>query len=445
MNKFDQIDLLSYEEVMEKVHLPLLKKQLCQVACRSAFYQEKLAKAGLDPAKSTYIEHLQNWPFTTKSEILAEQAAYPPYGRVAHMPDNPVVRVHMTSGTSGVPLYIALSASDVADNIISGRRAFLCAGLNTEDTIVHCLNYCMWSGGLTDHLSLEATGATVVPFGVGHTKRLIETIRHLNITCISCTPSYMSKIELVLKDDFGLHPRDLGLRKGFFGGEGGLQNAAVRQAVEDTWGIKAIDANYGMADVLSIFGSECETRTGLHFHGRGMLHVELINPETNEEIPLEAGHEGELVLTNLTRQAQPLVRFRSGDIIRVLSNGTCDCGRSSFRFLVVGRSDHMIVVQGINVYATAIKDLLMRHRDRFEGEFEIVLETPPPISMPLLRVEQSGQASPRDQTIHAKFLVGLCREFLQFTPRVELLPCGTLARTDGKTRYIRKTYLSEGA
>ncbi len=440
MNDIDPIDRLTRKEVIEKVHLPLLKNQLLKIASSSPFYKEKLIEAGIDPIKSKYTENLLNWPLTSKSEILSEQKMHSPYGRLAVGADKKIVRIHMTSGTSGTPLYIALSASDVTDNIVSGRRAFKCAGLTTDDKVVHCLNYCMWSGGLTDHLSLEATGAMVIPFGVGHTKRLIETIRHLKLTSISCTPSYLSKIEIVLKEEFGLYPRDLGLRKGFFGGEGGLQCVTVRQKIEENWGITAIDANYGMADVLSIFGSECETRSGMHFHGRGLLHAELINPETCEQIPIETGCEGELVLTNLTRQVQPLVRFRSGDIIRIINTEPCKCSRSSFRFLVVGRSDHMIIVKGINVYATAIKGLLLQHPDRFCGEFEILLETPPPISLPLLRVELAMQTSPINNTDHAQFLIDNCREQLHFTPKIELLPFGTLPRTDGKSQYIKKNY-----
>lgn len=439
MDTVDEIDNLSRSELDGRIVAPLLRTQLARVACNSAFYREKLARAGVNPDDTAKVSSLENWPFTVKSEVLAEQAAHPPYGRLSPEFADRIVRVHMTSGTSGTPLYIALTASDVADNVVSGRRAFVCAGLSRRDTVVHCLNYCMWAGGLTDHLSLEATGATVIPFGTGHTKRLIETILNLKINCISSTPSYLSKIEQVLKEEFGKKPKELGLNKGLFGGEGGLQDPVVRKTIEDSWGIKAIDANYGMADVLSIFGAECDARAGLHFHGRGLLYAELINPDSGANIPLEAGREGELVLTNLTRQGQPVVRFRSGDVIRIVGDEPCRCGRASFRFLIVGRSDHMIVVRGVNVYATAIKSLLLAHREIFNGEFEMVLDTPPPINMPLLRVEVRDGASVSGLSPD-RYLVDICRERLQFTPRVELLPAGTLPRTDGKTKYVRKTY-----
>jgi len=431
---------MSDDEVEEKLHRPRLARQLMYVATNSGFYREKLIQAGVDPLGSAAdIDQFQNWPFTTKAEILDEQIRYPPFGRLTACRQD-IIRVHMTSGTTGRPFYIALTAADVAANIESGRRAFLCAGMAPGDLVVHCLNYCLWAGGLTDHLSLEATQASVIPFGVGHTKRLIELIRELRPNAISCTPSYMSRLEVVLQDEFHMSPRDLGLKKGFFGGEGGLQDPDVRKALEQTWGMRAIDANYGMADVLSIFGSECEYRLGLHFHGRGLLYVELIDPDSGKVLPLQEGQEGELVLSNLVREAQPLIRFRTGDVVKIMGTGKCQCGRNSFRFVVVGRSDQMIVVQGVNVYATAVKGILARNRERFSGVFEIVLENPPPIRTPLIRVERSENRSTRDDDENAKYLVDVCRERLQFTPRIELVPYGCLPRTDGKTRYIRRTY-----
>ncbi|MEI6647014.1 MAG: AMP-binding protein [bacterium] len=439
MRFIDPVDLLSHEEVEETINCPLLEKQLTRVVATSEFYREKIERSGLSLQEASRRDRFHEWPFTTKSEILEEQVLHPPYGRLAMSRDN-VVRVHMTSGTTGRPLYIAFTAFDVAANLTSGRRAFLCAGLRPEDSVVHCLNYCLWAGGLTDHMSLEGTGAAVIPFGVGHTMRLIEMIRELQPTSISCTPSYMARLEVVLKDEFGLMPRDLGLKKGFFGGEGGLQDPAVRALLEHTWGIQAIDANYGMADVLSIFGAECEHRTGLHFHGRGLLHVELIDPDSGAVLPFRSGQEGEMVLTNLIREAQPLVRYRSGDIVRIAANDRCPCGRSSFRFVVIGRADQMVVVQGINVYASAVKGLLARHHGRFGGAFEIVLESPPPIRSPLIRAERSESSSLCDDPANAVFLVNACRNELQFTPRVELVQHGGLSRTEGKTRYIRRAY-----
>jgi phenylacetate-CoA ligase len=441
----EDIERMSNDEVTATVDMPLLGRQLRYVLNSSPPSQERIRSSGMAPEDAVHAENLQYWPLVSKTDALAEQAAHPPYGRLATRNGiRDVLRIHVTSGTSGTPLYIALTRRDVADNVTSGRRAFLCAGLSPSDTVVHCLNYCLWAGGITDHLSLEATGATVIPFGVGNTKRLLETIQALRPNAISCTPSYMARLEVVLKDELGLSPRDLRLSKGFFGGEGGLQNAEVRAAIEETWGIQAIDANYGMADVMSIFGSECEMKQGLHFHGRGLLHVALLRPGSTETVPVQAGAEGELVLTNLRRQAQPLVRYRTGDVVRITGCEPCLCGRASFRFVVVCRADDMIVVRGINVYASAVKALLARYRDILGGAFEIVLGQRPLIDPPLLRVELL-QSHPAGASGHLAGILGrACHDELQFTPRVELVPFGTLPRTEGKARWIRRTDKQRG-
>jgi phenylacetate-CoA ligase len=297
----------------------------------------------------------------------------------------------------------------------------------------------MWAGGVTDHMSLEATGATVIPFGVGNTKQLIETIQRLKPSSISCTPSYMSRLEVVLKEEFDLQPPDLGLKKGFFGGEGGLQDQNVRNRIENIWNIKAIDANYGMAEVLSILGSECSYHTGLHFHGQGLVHLEIIDPNTGQMLPVKKGTTGELVLTTLTREGQPLIRYRTKDIITILDTEPCKCGRGSLRFRVEERKDDMIIVRGVNVYPTAIKSLLSEYTDFFSGEFKIILSSPPPIERPLLQVELTKNSRP-DEKMLRDFLIKKCHEKLNFTPVVNFIPWGKFPRTEGKSEYVCRNY-----
>ena len=330
----DDVELLSQSEVHERIDPPLLKGQLNHVLRNSGFYREKWSKAGFDPdTLNPGKEILSQLPFTDKSEVLLEQEKHPPYGRLSMRDSFLLRRIHSTSGTTGKTFNIVLTENDIAATVEAGRRAFLCAGLTPDDTVIHCLNYRLWSGGITDHINLEATGAAVIPFGVGKTKLLLETIQSLKPTAISCTPSYMSRLEMVLKEEFNQDPRSLGLKKAFFGGEVGLQNPDVRKKIEDTWGLKAIDANYGLSDVLSIFGSECPARQGIHFHAQGILHVELIDPNSGKLLPFCSEQVGELVLSNIRREAQPLIRYRTNDLVRIVSNDACSCGRKSFRFL----------------------------------------------------------------------------------------------------------------
>ena len=154
----------------------------------------------------------------------------------------------------------------------------------------------------------------------------------------------------------------------------------VRTQMEETWGMRAMDANFGMADVLSILGAECEYRQGLHFLAQGAVFVELIDPETGKPFPLAEGAEGELVYTHLRKEAQPLVRYRARDVVRILGTRPCACGRSSFRFRVLGRSDDMLHVRGVNVFPTAVAHTLAHFSRQLSGEFQLVVDHPPHIS-----------------------------------------------------------------
>lgn len=413
-----------------------LALRLAYVMQYSAFYQKKLAGAGRIANRAA----LAALPFTEKDELRASQEAHPPFGDYLAVPPERVVRVHKTSGTTGRPLYIAMTARDIATTHECGARAYFAAGLRPGDRVVHCLNYQLWAGGVTDHLSLERVGATVVPFGVGNTAGLLRTIRELQINAISATPSYLVHLADIVRSELGIEPCELGLRKAFLGGEPGLQNPHFREKIERTWNLRAMDANYGLADVLSIFGAECEMREGLHFHGQGALLVELIDPTSGQVLPFEAGATGELVYTHLAREAQPLVRYRSHDAVEIVSTAPCACGRTSFRFRVLGRSDDMVHVRGINVFPTAIADVLASFADELTGEFQIVLDHPPPYNQLPLRVEVSERVARDQLDALNETITRVLQQRLQFRAALELVPAGTLPRTQGKTRRVIKNF-----
>jgi phenylacetate-CoA ligase len=231
--------------------------------------------------------------------------------------------------------------------------------------VVHCLNYAGWTGGYTDHQSLEKAGACVLPWGVGNTEQLISMILDLGIEAISCTPSYLSVVKSVLKEKFGMIPKQLGLSIGLFGGEAGLQNKSFRDKIENEWHIDAIDANYGMADVMSIFASENRmTKDGLIFLANGYLHPEISEKNGYAPKQIEKGMVGELVLSTLyTGGLIKRKNYNTGDIIEVLEGGV------NFKFKVIGRSDEMIVVKGINIYPSAIAEIMNSSMLEFDDDF----------------------------------------------------------------------------
>jgi len=292
----------------------------------------------------------------------------------------------------------------------------------------------MWMGGVTDHMTLEATGASVVPFGVGSSELLIRTILEIGIDAISCTPSYPAVLERVLAAKFvGVAPRDLGLKLGLFGGEAGLDDSALRERLRATWGMEPRNANYGVSDVFSNFAAQCEEDTRLHFMGADVLWPEAIDPETGEPLPLADGVEGELVLTHLIRDCQPLVRFRTGDIIVVDTTEPCRCGRTGFRFRVVGRSDDMVVVRGLNVFPTMVAAVL-NEMPELSGEYRIVLDGPPPYDRLPLHVERA-QGGP-DAPELGQRIVAAIKTKLGTTAQVSLLPAGSFPVTEGKTKRV---------
>ena len=229
-------------------------------------------------------------------------------------------------------------------------------------------------GGVSDHLSLEAAGATVIPFGAGDSQLLVRTILDLKVGVIHCTPSYPAALERTIAEHFpGLAPHDLGLRLGLFGGEAGLDNPSFRKRMESVWGFTARNANYGVSDVFSNFASQCWANSDLHFLGEDVLYPELVEPESGEPVPWREGARGELVLTHLKREAQPLVRFRTNDVIVITGTGMCTCGRWAPRFRVLGRSDDMVVVRGVNIFPTAVGGVIGGF-DALSGEFRIRLK-----------------------------------------------------------------------
>lgn len=417
-------------------HDTLLAQQFSYVMGHSAFYQRKFA--GIE-----YISNrseLAGLPFTEKDELRASQEAHPPFGDYLAVPTEEISRVHKTSGTTGRALYIGMTRRDIETTHECGARAFFAAGLRAGDRVIHCLNYQLWAGGLTDHLSLERAGATVVPFGVGNTHGLVRAIRELGINAISSTPSYLAHLEGIARNELHIEPSELGLRKGFFGGEPGLQNPAVRGKIEETWQLRAMDANYGLADVLSVFGGECGERAGLHFHGQGALLIELIDSATGRPIEIATGAVGELVYTNLVREAQPLVRYRSHDAAEIISTAPCACGRTGFRFRILGRSDDMLHVRGVNVFPNAIAEILALFPQQLTGEFLVVLASPPPYNELALRVETLPSVGQEAHTALSRKVFETLQDRLNFRAALEFVPQGTLPRTEGKASRVRREY-----
>ncbi|MEA2133127.1 MAG: phenylacetate-CoA ligase, partial [Solirubrobacteraceae bacterium] len=257
---------------------------------------------------------------------------------------------HVTSGTTGEPVAIGLTQRDHEANSLIGGAAFRIAGVRADDVIAHCLNYALYAGGVADHMALEASGATVVPVGVGQSRRLLDLIPRLGITALFGTLSYPAYLAAQAA---GEPPP---LRQIVTAGEPGAGLAAVRAEIEGAWNVTVADT-FGMSDVWSTMAGECGQGEGLHLTTDGYAVLEVIDPDTQALLPFEDGVAGELVWTHLDRRASPLLRYRSSDLA-VVHTAPCACGRTSPRIRIGGRRDDMLRIQAVNVYPQAIAELL---------------------------------------------------------------------------------------
>jgi len=407
-----------------------------RVRRQSAFYRASLGTA-LD--RPITLEGLEELPLTEKEAIRQSQERSPPYGEHVACEEARIVRLHRTSGMTGRALIMAQTAADAAATAAVGARSMRAAGLRPGHRVIHCLNYCLWTGGVTDHLILEAAGATVIPFGVGNTTELLQMIPALGATAISCTPSYPALLEKHLAEAGGPAPRALGLELALFGGEGGLDNLEFRRRLESVWGFKVRNANYGLSEVMSIIGGQCEHTNDLHFHAGDAVYAELLDPETGRRLPIREGTTGELVATHLRKECQPLVRYRTRDVLTVTGTGACACGRTGWRFRVTGRTDDMFKVRGVNVFPSAVRAVIAEHPALSTGHFRIRLAGPGPYDRIELKVEAAAGLPAERWAEAARALEAAIRLRLAAGAAITMVAADSLPRTAGKTNWIERT------
>ena len=400
-----------------------VRRQLAYLAERSPFYRQRLAGLG---ERLRRLEDLRAIDYTTKEELRAGQERDPPFGVHLCAPKEALVRVHVTSGTTGTPVAIGLTRADHDRNSAVGAEAFRIAGVRPDDVVAHCLNYALYAGGVADHMALEASGATVVPVGVGQSARLLEIIPQLRVSALFGTLSYPSHLARRARE-LGIDPRDLGLRLIVTAGEPGAGLRALRGEIEAAWGARAVDT-FGMSDVWSTMAGECGQGEGLHLSAGDTALVELCEPETGEPVEMEDGASGELVWTHVGREASPLLRYRSGDLARVWTR-PCRCGRPEPRLRIEGRRDDMIRVSGANVYPQAIGAVLEERPPL--GRYLIVVEGDP-VEPPLRVLVEAAGGSPGDVEQAEQEL----RRKLGAAMELRPVPLGTLPVSEQKTQLV---------
>ncbi len=420
---------LSRAEI-EQVQLEKLKKQIKHAYDNVPMYRRKFDDIGLRPEDIKTLKDVAKVPFTVKNDLRDHY----PYGILA-VPLDEVNRIHASSGTTGVPTVVSYTEQDLNTWSDLMARCYSCAGADDTDIIQNAYGYGLFTGGLGFHMGAERLRAMVVPTATGNTKRQIRMMKDMKTTVLCCTPSYALYLIEALKEE-GVDPEELSIKIGMFGAE--PWSDETRKHIEKSLHIKAQDL-YGMSELYGPgVAVECPEQDGLHIWTDEFL-VETIDPDTGEVLP--EGEKGEIVFTMLTRQAMPLLRYRTRDLA-VINWEKCKCGRSHPRIMrIKGRTDDMLIVGGVNVFPSQIEDILVGIEELGE-QFQIILETAK-LDHLYVQVEVSPKFWGKVDLKELSAKVGKSlQESLTLRARVELLEPGTIPRTQGKAKKVidkRKT------
>jgi phenylacetate-CoA ligase len=413
---------------LKRLQSERLRAVVQHVYANVPFYHKAFDERGVKPDQIRSIDDLPRLPFTAKVDF---KSTYP-YGLLA-VPLEQVVRVHASSGTTGKPIVSAYTRNDIGTWAEILARALATAGMTSRDIYQNCQGYGLFTGGLGWHYGAERLGATVVPTATGNTRRQITMMQDLGTTVLGSTPSYALIIAETARE-MGVDIRKTKLRLALCGAEPWSEQ--MRKDIEERLGVTAFD-NYGLTEVIGPgVSAECEYHCGLHVPEDHFI-VEIVNPQTGE--PLPYGETGELVVTTLTKEALPVVRFRTRDITS-LNAEPCRCGRTQVRMArVTGRSDDMLIVRGVNVFPSQIESVLLAI-EGIEPHYQIIVDRQHAFSYTDLEVRcevadsiagDPSKAGPLEQEVRT-----LLDSVLGISTRVKLLAPRTLARSEGKAKRV---------
>ncbi|MBU0943160.1 MAG: phenylacetate--CoA ligase [Proteobacteria bacterium] len=412
---------------LEQLQLERLQSTLYRVGTHVPFYRQQFSEMKLDYEGFNSLEDIRKLPFTTKQDL---RDSYP-YGLFA-VPLREVVRVHSSSGTTGQATVVGYTKNDIKNWSDLVARVLCAAGVTADDVIQIAFGYGLFTGGFGIHYGAERLGASVIPISAGNTKRQIQIMQDFKTTALVCTPSYALNIADVLFD-MGINPAGLSLRVGLFGAE--PWSEAMRREINEKLGIRATD-NYGLSEVMGPgVAGECEECNGLHINEDHFL-VEILDPETLE--PVAEGEVGELVITTLTKEAFPMIRYRTRDLTRLLP-GPCPCGRTFRRMhRILGRTDDMLIIKGVNVFPTQIESILF-NIDGTEPHYRIIVERENHQDRATVMVEVKESLF-SDQMSKQRALIDTIKKQLNselgISVEVKLVEEKTLERFEGKGQRV---------
>lgn len=418
----------------ERLQLERLRKTVRRAYDNVPYYKKKFDEAKLKPEDINTLKDITRIPFTTKADL---RESYP-FGMLAVSPRE-IVEVHTTSGTTGKPVVAGYTRNDIDLWSEVMARCLTMAGTTEEDIIQNCYGYGMFTGGLGVHYGSQRIGATVVPISAGNTKRQLEIMQDFGTTIITCTPSYSLYLAEVAEEE-GLNTKKIKLKAGCFGAE--MWTEKIRDEIERRFNIMALNI-YGLTEMIGPgVAHECREKTGIHIF-EDHFYPEVISPETLE--PLPEGEQGELVLTTLTREGMPMIRFRTRDVT-ALSREVCKCGRTLVKMeRIKGRTDDMLKIRGVIVFPYKIEKALLEIKG-IEPHYQIIVTRPHHLDEIEVQVEISKKLF-SDEVKHVEELKKKLETHIErevgLRVKVTLVEAKTLPRSEGKAkRVIDKRELS---
>jgi phenylacetate-CoA ligase len=415
-------------EELEAVQLRRLKAQVERVYATVPYYRAKMREAGVAPGDIKALADIRRLPFTTKDDLRRNY----PFGLFT-VPLERVVRIHASSGTTGQPTVVGYTKRDIKMWAEMMARSLTAAGVTRGDIVHNAYGYGLFTGGLGAHYGAEEIGCAVIPISGGNSKRQITIMRDFGSTVLLSTPSYALNLADTMVE-MGIKPADLKLRVGVFGAEPWSEQ--MRQEIEKKLRIKAIDI-YGLSEVLGPgVAIEClEEQRGLHIMEDHFL-AEIVDRDTFE--PLPVGEAGELVFTTLTKEAFPVIRYRTKDISHLIPE-VCTCGRTFYRMpKVTGRTDDMLIIRGVNVFPSQIEEVLMKS-EGVEPHYQIVVEREGSLDSIEVQVEVSEEVFSDEVKVLEVLSLKIkndIKDLLGITARIKLVEPKTIQRSEGKAKRV---------
>ena len=393
------------------------------------FFRARMQEKGVRPEDVRRIEDVAKQPFTTKTDFRDQY----PFGMFA-VPQREIVRIHASSGTTGKPTVVGYTRADIDNWAECAARSLACGGATADDTVQIAYGYGLFTGGLGMHYGTEKLGAAALPMSAGNTEKQIMLMKDFGVTVLCCTPSYALQIAEVAAQ-MGVDLKKLPLKSGNFGAEPWTE--AMRKHIEELLPLKALDI-YGLSEVAGPgVANECLEQNGLHVF-EDHFYPEIIDSKTGE--PLPDGQKGELVFTCLTKEGVPLIRYRTRDITMIMDDGPCPCGRTGRRIRrLMGRTDDMLIIRGINVFPSQVEDVLVRIEGVHPQYLIIVdrqgnldtMEIKVEVTEKLFSDEVRGLETLRDH-IHRQI-----KAMLNVSAKITLVEPKTIERTLGKAKRVQ--------